>query len=144
IGRIFSGITGATITAASAYIADISDDSNRSKNFGMIGAAFGLGFILGPVIGGILGQYGARVPFIAAGILCLVNFIYGVFVLPESLDTEHRRKFSFKRANPIGTLLNIRKYPSIIYLMVAWFLRSEEHTSELQSRENLVCRLLLE
>ncbi|MBF6610934.1 MAG: TCR/Tet family MFS transporter [Chryseobacterium sp.] len=122
IGRIFSGITGASITAASAYIADISDDSNRSKNFGMIGAAFGLGFILGPVIGGVLGQYGARIPFIAAGVLCLVNFIYGVFVLPESLDTEHRRKFSFKRANPIGTLLNIRKYPSIIYLMVAWFL----------------------
>ena len=122
VGRIFSGITGASITTASAYIADISDESNRSKNFGMVGAAFGVGFILGPVIGGVLGQYGARVPFIAAGILCLINFIYGYFVLPESLAAEHRRKFIFKRANPVGSLLNIRKYPPIIYLMVAWFL----------------------
>jgi DHA1 family tetracycline resistance protein-like MFS transporter len=85
VGRIFSGITGASITTASAYIADISDDSNRSKNFGMIGAAFGLGFIIGPVIGGLLGQFGSRVPFYAAAVLCLVNFAYGYFILPESL-----------------------------------------------------------
>ena len=84
VGRIFSGITGASITTASAYIADISDDSNRSKNFGMIGAAFGLGFIIGPVIGGLLGQFGSRVPFYAAAVLCLVNFAYGYFILPES------------------------------------------------------------
>lgn len=122
VGRILSGITGASITTASAYIADISDDSNRSKNFGMIGAAFGLGFILGPVIGGLLGQFGPRVPFIAAGVLCLLNFLYGIFVLPESLGKEHRRNFSWKRANPVGTLLNIRRYPAILYLMMAWFL----------------------
>lgn len=122
VGRIFSGITGASITTASAYIADISDDTNRSKNFGMIGAAFGLGFILGPVLGGLLGQYGARVPFIAAGILCLLNFLYGIFVLPESLEVKNRREFNWKRANPVGSLLNIRRYPKIMYLMVAWFL----------------------
>ena len=122
IGRIFSGVTGASITTASAYIADISDDSNRSKNFGMIGAAFGLGFIIGPVIGGVLGQYGSRVPFLAAGILCLINFLYGYFILPESLSKNNRRPFSWKRANPVGTLLNVGKYPEISYLLVAWFL----------------------
>ncbi len=122
VGRIFSGITGASITTASAYIADISDETNRSKNFGMIGAAFGLGFIIGPVLGGLLGQYGARVPFYDAGILCLLNFLYGIFVLPESLDKNHRRNFDWKRANPVGTLANIKKYPSILYLMIAWFL----------------------
>lgn len=121
-GRIFSGITGASITAASAYIADISDDSNRSKNFGMIGAAFGLGFIIGPVIGGLLGQFGPRVPFLAAGILCLINFLYGFFVLPESLSKENRRNFSWKRANPVGALVNVKKYPTITYLLFAWFL----------------------
>lgn len=122
VGRIFSGITGASITTASAYIADISDESNRSKNFGMIGAAFGLGFIIGPVLGGLLGQYGARVPFYAAGILCLLNFLYGIFVLPESLDKNHRRELDWGRANPVGSLLNVRKYPEIFYLLIAWFL----------------------
>lgn len=122
VGRILSGVTGASITTASAYIADVSTDENRSKNFGMIGAAFGLGFILGPVIGGFLGQYGSRVPFIAAGILCLVNFLYGYFVLPESLPKEQRRNFSIKRANPVGSLLQLRKYPKILGLIVALIL----------------------
>ena len=84
VGRIIAGITGASITTASAYIADVSTPENRAKNFGMIGAAFGLGFVIGPVIGGLLGQYGSRVPFVAAGVLCLLNFLYGFFVLPES------------------------------------------------------------
>lgn len=122
VGRIFSGITGASVTTASAYIADISDDSNRAKNFGLIGAAFGLGFIIGPVLGGLLGVYGPRVPFIAAGILCLVNFLYGLYVLPESLSKENRREFSWKRANPVGSLFQIRKHPEILKLMIAWFL----------------------
>ena len=122
IGRILAGITGASITTASAYIADVSTPENRAKNFGMIGAAFGLGFIIGPVIGGLLGQYGARVPFYAAGVLCMVNFIYGYFILPESLSKENRRKFDWKRANPVGSLLNLRKYPSILGLMLAIFL----------------------
>ena len=122
IGRILAGITGASITTASAYIADVSTPENRAKNFGMIGAAFGLGFIIGPVIGGLLGQYGSRVPFYAAGVLCMVNFIYGYFILPESLSKENRRKFDWKRANPVGSLLNLKKYPSILGLMSAIFL----------------------
>ena len=119
VGRIFSGVTGASITTASAYIADISTDEDRAKNFGMIGAAFGLGFIIGPVIGGILGQYGARVPFYAAAVLCLVNFLYGWFILPESLDKEHRRPFNWRRANPVGSLMQLKKYPKILGLIAA-------------------------
>ncbi|ADQ81592.1 TCR/Tet family MFS transporter [Riemerella anatipestifer] len=122
IGRLLSGITGASITTASAYIADISTEQDRSKNFGVIGAAFGLGFIIGPVLGGVLGHYGARIPFLAAGVLCLVNFLYGFFILPESLSKEHRRKFNWKRANPIGSLLQLRKYPELYKLILAWFL----------------------
>lgn len=113
LGRIIAGITGASFTTASAYIADISTDEDRAKNFGMIGAAFGLGFIIGPLAGGLLGQYGTRVPFIAAAVLALLNTIYGYFVLPESLTKEHRRKFEWKRANPWGSLKQLKKYPSI-------------------------------
>ncbi|UFK97407.1 TCR/Tet family MFS transporter [Kaistella faecalis] len=119
VGRLFSGITGASITTASAYIADISTDEDRAKNFGMIGAAFGLGFIIGPVIGGVLGQFGARIPFYAASVLCLVNFLYGWFILPESLDKEHRRPFNWRRANPVGSLMQLRKYPKILGLIAA-------------------------
>jgi len=122
IGRIIAGITGASITTASAYIADVSTPENRAKNFGMIGAAFGLGFIIGPVIGGLLGQYGSRVPFYAAAVLCLLNFIYGYFILPESLSKDNRREFSLKRANPIGAFMNLRKYPKLIGLVVSIFL----------------------
>ena len=86
IGRILSGITGASFTTASAYIADVSTHENRAKNFGLMGAAFGLRFIIGPVLGGLLGQFGTRIPFIAAAILCMLNFLYGYFILPESLD----------------------------------------------------------
>ncbi|MRM83192.1 TCR/Tet family MFS transporter [Riemerella anatipestifer] len=122
VGRLLSGITGASITTASAYIADISTKQDRSKNFGIIGAAFGLGFIIGPVLGGVLGHYGARIPFLAAGVLCLINFLYGFFILPESLSKKHRRPFNWKRANPIGSLLQLRKYPELYKLILAWFL----------------------
>lgn len=122
IGRIIAGLTGASITTASAYIADVSTPENRAKNFGMIGAAFGLGFIIGPVIGGLLGQFGSRVPFYAAAFLCLLNFLYGYFILPESLAKENRRAFDWKRANPIGALLNLKRYPSLIGLVVVIFL----------------------
>ena len=122
IGRILAGITGASITTASAYIADISTAENRAKNFGMIGAAFGMGFIIGPVIGGILGQYGSRVPFIATAILCMVNFLYGLFVLPESLAKENRRDFNIKRANPIGAFYNLKKHPTLFGLLLSIFL----------------------
>ena len=122
VGRIIAGLTGASITTATAYIADVSTAENRAKNFGMIGAAFGLGFIIGPVIGGLLGQYGARVPFYAAAILCLLNFLYGFFILPESLSKEYRRDFDIKRANPIGALLHLKKHPKLIGLVIATFL----------------------
>lgn len=122
IGRIIAGLTGASITTASAYIADVSTPENRAKNFGMIGAAFGLGFIIGPVIGGVLGQYGSRIPFYAAAILCLLNFLYGYFILPESLAIENRRAFDIKKANPVGAFINLKKYPSIIGLVFAAFL----------------------
>ena len=122
IGRIIAGFTGASFTTAAAYIADVSDDESRAKNFGMIGAAFGLGFIIGPALGGLLAGLGVRAPFYAAAALCLMNAVYGYFVLPESLDKEHRRKFEWKRANPVGTLLHLRKYHFVLKLMVPLFL----------------------
>lgn len=113
IGRVIAGVTGASITTGFAYIADISDKESRAKNFGMVGAAFGLGFIIGPVIGGLLGHYGARIPFYAAAALALLNWLYGYFVLPESLSKENRREFNWKRANPLSSLLRLKKYPSL-------------------------------
>tara|TARA_Y100000588_G_scaffold182672_1_gene196424 strand:- start:1890 stop:3107 length:1218 start_codon:yes stop_codon:yes gene_type:complete len=118
IGRIFQGIMGASLTTASAYIADISTPEEKAQNFGLIGAAFGLGFILGPVIGGFLGQYGTKIPFIAAAIFTLINVIYGYLILPESLPLKNRRKFDIKRANPVGTLLSLKKYPIISGLLI--------------------------
>lgn len=119
IGRIIAGITGSSYTTASAYIADISNEENRAKNFGLIGAAFGLGFIIGPVVGGLLGQYGPRVPFYAAAVLCLLNWLYGYFILPESLDKQHRRPFDWKRANPIGSFKLFERYSSLGPLVIA-------------------------
>jgi DHA1 family tetracycline resistance protein-like MFS transporter len=119
VGRIIAGITGASFTAATAYIADISNEENRAKNFGMIGAAFGMGFIIGPVIGGLLGSFGPRVPFYAAALLCLLNGLYGYFILPESLKPENRRPFEWKRANPISSLTRLQKYPGLGGLILA-------------------------
>ncbi|MEA5459894.1 TCR/Tet family MFS transporter [Arcicella sp. LKC2W] len=119
--RLIAGITGASFTTATAYIADISTDENRSKNFGMVGAAFGLGFIIGPPIGGILGDIGTRVPFMFAAGLTLVNALYGYFVLPESLAKENRREFDWKRANPVGSLKNIARYPALLGLIGSLF-----------------------
>ncbi|WBA43354.1 TCR/Tet family MFS transporter [Hymenobacter canadensis] len=119
VGRIIAGITGASFSTASAYIADISTPENRAQNFGMIGAAFGLGFIIGPVLGGKLAQFGHQAPFLAAAALSLINWLYGYFVLPESLAKENRRPFDWKRANPIGSLRQLRKYPVILGLVVA-------------------------
>ncbi len=113
IGRTISGITGASFTTASAYIADVSDDSNRAQNFGMIGAAFGVGFIIGPMLGGFLGELSPRLPFIVAACLALVNALYGFFVLPESLAVENRRSFNWSRSNPLGALAHLRKYPAV-------------------------------
>jgi MFS transporter, DHA1 family, tetracycline resistance protein len=120
VGRALAGITGASFTTATAYIADISTDENRSQNFGMVGAAFGIGFIIGPVIGGLLGSLGPRIPFMVAAGLSLINCVYGYFVLPESLSKENRRKFDWKRANPVGSLLQLKKYPSLGGLVLSF------------------------
>lgn len=119
IGRIVAGAMGASFTTAGAYIADVSTNENRAQNFGVIGAAFGLGFIIGPSIGGLLGDYGERVPFMVAGGLTLLNWLYGYFILPESLKPEHRRNFEWKRANPVGTLVSLWKYPVIGNMLIA-------------------------
>lgn len=118
--RLLCGISGASMTTANAYIADISDASNRSQNYGLVGAAFGLGFIFGPAIGGILGHFGPRVPFFAAAAIVLINWLYGLLVLPESLPREHRRPFSWRAANPLGSLVLLRKYPMVSGLAVAF------------------------
>lgn len=120
VGRVIAGITGASFTTASAYIADISAPEERAKNFGMIGAAFGLGFIIGPVLGGISSKFGIRVPFFLASGLSLVNFLYGYFILPESLSKENRRSFDWKKANPIGTIIQLSKYKNILGLLIAF------------------------
>lgn len=121
VGRIIAGICGASFTTASAYIADVSAPEKRAKNFGMLGAAFALGFIVGPALGGFLGAYGLRVPFFVAAGLTGLNFIYGLFILPESLSKEERRSFTWKRANPIGAMGQLKKNPIILGLATALF-----------------------
>ena len=117
VGRVVAGMMGASFTTGAAYIADVSPPEKRAQNFGMIGAVFGLGFIIGPLIGGMLGSYGSRVPFMAAAVLALLNWLYGYFVLPESLGLENRRKFEWSRANPVGSLAHLRRYPIILGLI---------------------------
>ncbi|MFM6976011.1 MAG: TCR/Tet family MFS transporter [Sphingobacteriaceae bacterium] len=119
IGRMVAGIAGASFTTATAYIADVSTPEKRAQNFGMIGAAFGIGFIIGPVMGGILGHYGSRIPFFAAATLALLNFLYGYFILPESLSKDNRRKFEWKNANSINSLLRLKRYPKVLGLVVS-------------------------
>ncbi len=120
VGRLIAGMFGASFTTAAAYIADISTPEKRAQNFGLIGAAFGLGFIIGPLIGGLAGSaWGPRAPFMVAAALTLLNVVYGYFILPESLSTEQRRPFEWKRANPIGSLMHLRKYPVVSGLVVS-------------------------
>jgi len=118
-GRIIAGICGASFTTGAAYIADISTPEKRAQNFGMIGAAFGVGFIIGPVIGGLVSGFGLRAAFIVAAALSLLNFIYGLIVLPESLLKENRRAYDWKRANPVGSLMHLRRYPAISGLVIS-------------------------
>nr|AIA16252.1 Tetracycline_Resistance_MFS_Efflux_Pump [uncultured bacterium] len=123
IGRVVAGITGASFTTATAYIADVStNETDRAKNFGLIGAAFGIGFVLGPALGGFLAHWGIRAPFYAAAALCLLNCLYGYFFLPESLDAQHRRPFDWKRANPFGSLRFLTRHPEIGGLAIGFFL----------------------
>lgn len=121
ISRVIAGISGAAVATATAYMADITPPEKRTHRFGLIGAAFGLGFIIGPVIGGELGVYGARVPFIAAACLAATNFLFGLLVLPESLAKTSRRKFNIRRANPFGAIASLRKYPVVLWLLAILF-----------------------
>ena len=127
VGRLIAGITGATFSSASAYVADISAPEKRAANFGLIGAAFGIGFIIGPAIGGFLGEYGPRAPFIAAAIVALGNATFGFFVLPETLKPENRRSFDWTRANPAGALMSIRKVPHLTYLVLVFLVFTISH-----------------
>lgn len=117
LGRVLSGVSGATFSTANAYIADVTEPADRGRAYGMLGAAFGVGFILGPVVGGLLGDIGFRAPFFAAACLSLVNAAYGLFVLPESLPPESRRPFEWKRANPFGAIRHFARLPR-----VGWFI----------------------
>jgi DHA1 family tetracycline resistance protein-like MFS transporter len=121
VGRAIAGAAGASFTPAYAYVADISPPEKRAQNFGIVSAAFGIGFIIGPAIGGLLGTLGPRAPFFAAATLSLVNFCYGFFVLPESLPIERRRAFEWRRANPLGTLGQMRKHPVVLGLLASLF-----------------------
>ncbi|MCG8650133.1 MAG: TCR/Tet family MFS transporter [Pirellulales bacterium] len=120
VGRIFAGIMGASFTTANAYIADISTAENRARNFGMVGMMFGLGFIIGPALGGLLGGYSLRLPFFVAAGLALANWLYGYFVLPESLAPENRSSFTLRKANPVGALVHLRKYPIVAGLAMVF------------------------
>ncbi len=119
LGRTVAGIMGASFTTAAAYIADVSPPEKRAQNFGIIGAAFGLGFIIGPALGGVVAEYGVRAPFFAGAALTALNWLYGFFVLPESLKPENRRKFEWKRANPIGSLKFFMRYKVILGLVAS-------------------------
>ncbi len=117
VGRIIAGITGASFSAATAYIADVTPPAKRAQNFGLVGAAFGLGFIIGPVLGGVLGGADhVRRPYYAAAVLNFVNLLYGLFVLPESLSPAARRPFSFRRANPFAAFRNLGRHPIVLGL----------------------------
>ena len=120
LGRIIAGIMGASITTANAYIADVSTPQTRAQNFGFVGAAFGLGFIFGPVLGGLLGAISLRLPFFVAAGLALVNWLYGFFVLPESLAPEHRSTVSWRKMNPLASLRRLGTYPLVAGLAVAF------------------------
>jgi len=122
IGRIIAGVCGASFTTAFAAIADVSEPAKRAQHLGLIGAAFGFGFIIGPVLGGIFSEYGSRAPFVAAAILSLLNFMYGYFILPETLKPENRRAFNIKRANPFGAFLQLKKSKHIRTLIIGMFM----------------------
>jgi DHA1 family tetracycline resistance protein-like MFS transporter len=128
VGRIISGITSASFTTANAYVADVTAPDQRAKSYGMIGAAFGLGFIVGPLLGGWLGDIDLRLPFWFAAGLALLNFFYGLFVLPESLPVEKRAaKFDWSHANPLGSLVLLKRYPQVFGLAAVVFIANLAH-----------------
>lgn len=123
-GRIVGGITAATQSTATAYMADISTPQDKAKNFGLVSAAFGIGFVLGPLIGGVLSTFGPRAPFYAAAALAAANFIFGYFILPETVTDAIRRPFEWRRANPLGAFIHIGRLPKLKALMAVHFLYS--------------------
>ncbi|MGI9524804.1 MAG: TCR/Tet family MFS transporter [Hyphomicrobiaceae bacterium] len=127
VGRTIAGIAAATYSTCNAYVADVSSPEDRAKNFGLLGAGFGLGFILGPLIGGGAAEFGTRAPFYAAAVVAFVNFCYGLLVLPESLPRERRRTFKWRRANPLGAIRQIRKIPMVSWFVVTYFLFDVAH-----------------
>jgi DHA1 family tetracycline resistance protein-like MFS transporter len=127
VGRTLAGVAGASFTPAYAYVADVAPREKRAQSFGMISAAFGIGFILGPALGGLLGGLGPRAPFFVAAGVSLANFVYGLIVLPESLPPEKRRPFNWRRANPLGTLAQMRRIPVVMGLLAALFLWAFAH-----------------
>jgi len=129
VGRLISGITASNVSTAFAYITDISAPAERAKKFGMLGAAFGVGFVVGPALGGLLGQYNLRAPFWAAAVLSLGNFLYGLFVLPESLPKEKRSKSAWHMANPLGSLTLLRSHRELAGLSIVVILYYLAHQS---------------
>jgi DHA1 family tetracycline resistance protein-like MFS transporter len=127
VGRVISGITAASFTIATAYIADVAPAEKRARGFGLLSAAFGLGFVLGPALGGVLGQVNPRLPFWVAGGLSLLNGGYGFFILPESLPTMVRQKFSWRRASPLSSIGLLRSHAELLGLAVATFLGNIAH-----------------
>ena len=119
-GRVLAGVMGASFTTANAYIADVSEPENRARNYGLIGVVFGLGFIVGPALGGVLGGIHLRLPFFVAAGLALLNWLYGFFVLPESLPPEHRSPLAWRKASPWGSLGHLRTYPLVAGLAVVF------------------------
>lgn len=129
VGRIISGITAASFGTAFAYIADVTEPEKRAERFGLIGAAFGIGFVIGPALGGILGAYDPRLPFWVAAAFSLANAAYGYFVLPESLPPERRTSFAWSRANPVGSLRLLQQRPALLGLAGVAFLYQLAHNS---------------
>ena len=127
LGRTIAGVAGASFTPAYAYVADITPPERRAQSFGLMGAAFGIGFIAGPAIGGLLGALGPRAPFFTAGAIALANAAFGYFALPESLPHAKRRAFHWARANPLGTLAQMRRYPVVLVTLGAMFLWQIAH-----------------
>lgn len=127
LGRIISGITSASFSTASAYIADVATQEKRAAGFGMLSAAFGLGFILGPALGGVLGNIAPRLPFWVAAAFSLLNALYGLFVLPESLPLEKREPFSWRRANPVGSVKLLRSHAELFGLAISSFIGNIAH-----------------
>jgi DHA1 family tetracycline resistance protein-like MFS transporter len=122
VARMIAGSTAGVLATANAYIADVTPPEKRAQSFGLLGAAFGIGFIIGPVVGGLLGQYDLRLPFWFAAGCSGLNWLWGYFVLPESLKPEHRREFSWKRANPVGALLAMRRFPAVLGMVECFFI----------------------